>query len=115
MNYPLIKRLGLEAHEFRGNNFGFVFADELEKLLEGAAEVYSFKDAPYGGNWAGMDNFPNKNPTHEALLVGIQETPKEPLKWEHTYSPSPKYPFGAIPVPQEMQGKNFKVTFEEVL
>ena len=76
---PLVDSLGVIV-KHTGMPGAYVSAHDLEAALEKLPKVYGFKDAPYFTGWSDMDKFPNKNPSHQAYLLGIQKVQKEPKK-----------------------------------
>ena len=76
---PLVDSL-FEPSYFQIGNPQVIYKRDLEAALEKLPKVYGFKDAPYFTGWSDMDKFPNKNPSHQAYLLGIQKVQKEPKK-----------------------------------
>ncbi len=70
-DYPLIKKLGLEAvnAEFFNGNTNVVNAYELENLLQNSTVVYGYKEES-GDQWFATDRF--SSDTHKALLIAIE-------------------------------------------
>ena len=110
MKYPLINRMGITVL----SSFGFtdfIYAQDLERALEKAMVVYGHNKNGTPSWWGPHEN--NKyDDTHKALLICVEELPKEPLKVEfvdkfncHEMS---------MPVPKQFKGKKFKTIFEEI-
>ena len=71
-NFKNIEKLGLKIWDYKDPHHHFaVDAEELERLLQSAQVVYGFPEAPHFSGWSSMDKFPNKNPSHSALILGI--------------------------------------------
>ena len=76
--FKMIEKLGLSITTWGGDpRTSAVLAQELETLLQSAQVVYGFKDAPHFNGWNSMNRFPNKNPTHQAILLGIEPYKKK--------------------------------------
>ena len=39
--------------------------------------VYGYPEDPFFTGWKSMDNFPNKNPTHQALVINVEPIKKK--------------------------------------
>lgn len=73
-----IEKLGLKIWDYKDPHHHFaVDAEDLESLLQSAQVVYGYPEAPFFTGWNGMDKFPNKNPTHQALLIGVEPYKKQ--------------------------------------
>lgn len=83
--FPISNKLGLKDIYKLEQGYGhYVFngeavfkAKDVEALLQSAQVVYGYKDAPHFNGWNSMDRFPNKNPTHQAILLGIEPYKKK--------------------------------------
>ena len=52
-------------------------AKDVEAIFQSAQVVYGYKDAPHFNGWNSMDKFPNKNPSHQALLISVEPYKKQ--------------------------------------
>lgn len=103
--YPLVMALGLEAYDVFG--IDVISAKILERLLQNAKRVYS---DPSSDSWYySKQEYSNST----ALLIAVEELPKEPIKEEQAFFASFKE--STILIPNELRGKNFTVIFEEII
>ena len=77
-NFKNIKKLGLSITTWGGDpRTSAVLAQELETLLQSAQVVYGYPEELFFTGWKSMDNFPNKNPTHQALVINVEPYKKQ--------------------------------------
>lgn len=88
-NFPLIKKLGLETiihfDPAKPSWPIFVNAEDLERALEKATVVYSTKK-DFMFDEKAWHEYKYGAQTHSALLINVEELPKEPLKHEYKTS-----------------------------
>ncbi len=70
--YPLIALLGIAVPEINGD--GYIFAADLERVLESAPVVKSYPQAMEVNNWFGHDS---SGYTHTARLLCVQPIVKD--------------------------------------
>lgn len=86
-----------------------VYAQDLERALEKATVVYEINKPDL--YWS---NSKESCDTHKALLIGVEELPKEPLKHEiESFYYDDMYSF-SVAVPKSFEGKKFRTIFEEI-
>ena len=77
-SFPMIGKLGLSITEWGdGDKTSVVLAHELESLLQSAQVVYGYPKDPFFTGWKSMDNYPYKNPSHQALLICVEPIKKK--------------------------------------
>lgn len=93
--FNLMAKLGIEIKNWK-NELLFVDPVDLQRALEKATVVYSDGKNIF---WAAQTG-PDKCDTHKALLINVEELPKEPCKhepkrWVHPKSglPNETYEF----------------------
>ncbi|MEN0060314.1 MAG: hypothetical protein AAGB31_15855 [Bdellovibrio sp.] len=96
---------------YRENSWVYaVDADELESLLQKAERVYGRVEISESTLAWSPTRY--NSDTHAALLLNVHEIKREPFRIEQTFSH--KYVGGEIQKPRELDGKRFKVIFEEI-
>ena len=77
-NFKNIEKLGLNIWDYKDPHHHFaVDAKKLEEILQSAQVVYGYPEDPFFTGWNGMDKFPNKNPSHQALLICVEPYKKQ--------------------------------------
>lgn len=120
--FPLITKLGLRIFQEYGgicsNNQSYVKylirAEDLEAALEKATVVYSVKiDDNFNRYW-GTSN--DRGVTHKALLINVEELPREPLKHEFYSCDLESSLFDDVfkKYKSEFKGKKVRVKIEEI-
>lgn len=105
--YKLIEKMGFSTFGCDGNIV--LLADEVEAILEKATKVFKHPNQAFPDDWC---PFPmQEGASHTAILICVEEIKKEPVKYTKFRHDTCK----EIPVPKELIGKPYHVTFEEVI